>query len=72
MNNLQGSPWLLAHRSILKPNKPMKISLFGNDYVIWQDSLGSITALPNACPHMGAMLSEGWCVKKSDNNLSSI
>jgi phenylpropionate dioxygenase-like ring-hydroxylating dioxygenase large terminal subunit len=68
MNNLQGSPWLLAHRSMLKPNKPMKISLFGNDYVIWQDSLGSISALPNACPHMGAMLSEGWCVKKPDNS----
>ncbi len=64
MKQLQGVPWLLAHRSMLKPNKPMKISLFGSDYVIWQDSHGKIAALPNACPHMGAMLSEGWCVLK--------
>ncbi|MGG6270444.1 Rieske 2Fe-2S domain-containing protein [Leptolyngbya sp. AN03gr2] len=66
MEMLQGSPWLLAHRSMLKPNKPMKVSLYGHDYAIWQDSSGEIHALPNACPHMGAMLSEGWCVAKSD------
>jgi phenylpropionate dioxygenase-like ring-hydroxylating dioxygenase large terminal subunit len=68
MKQLQGVPWLLAHRSMLKPNKPMKISLFGSDYVIWQDSHGKIAALPNACPHMGAMLSEGWCVLKPDGS----
>ena len=56
MKQLQGSPWLIAHRSML-----------GQDYVLWQDSLGKITALPNACPHMGAMLSEGWCVAKVDD-----
>jgi phenylpropionate dioxygenase-like ring-hydroxylating dioxygenase large terminal subunit len=66
MNQLLGAPWLLAHRSMLKPNKPMKISLLGSDYVLWQDSRGNINALPNACPHMGAMLSEGWCVQKPD------
>ena len=68
MKQLQGSPWLLAHRSMLKPNKPVKISLLGQDYVLWQDSQGKIVALPNACPHMGAMLSEGWCVTKSDGS----
>ncbi|MCP6759190.1 MAG: Rieske 2Fe-2S domain-containing protein [Fischerella sp. CENA71] len=68
MHKLQGSPWLLAHRSMLKPNKPMKVSLFSNDYVLWQDSKGKINCLPNACPHMGAMLSEGWCVKQSNGS----
>jgi phenylpropionate dioxygenase-like ring-hydroxylating dioxygenase large terminal subunit len=68
MNNLQGVPWLLAHRSMLKPNKPTKVSLYGNDYVLWQDSNGKISSLPNACPHMGAMLSEGWCVPNSDGS----
>ncbi len=68
MKQLQGAPWLLAHRSMLKPNKPMKISLLGNDYVLWQDEKGYISALPNACPHMGAMLSAGWCVKKPDGS----
>lgn len=66
MTMLQGTPWLLAHRSMLKPNQPMKVSLYGNDYVLWQDDNGNISALPNACPHMGAMLSEGWCVSRSD------
>jgi phenylpropionate dioxygenase-like ring-hydroxylating dioxygenase large terminal subunit len=68
MKQLQGAPWLLTHRSMLKPNKPMKISLLGNDYVLWQNSDGAISALPNACPHMGAMLSEGWCVTKPDGS----
>ncbi|MBD2776939.1 Rieske 2Fe-2S domain-containing protein [Iningainema sp. BLCCT55] len=65
---LPGVPWLLAHRSMLKPNQPMKVSLYANDYVLWQDSLGKISCLPNACPHMGAMLSEGWCVTKPDGS----
>lgn len=65
---LKGAPWLLAHRSMLKPNQPMKVSLYGNDYVLWQDGTGKISCLPNACPHMGAMLSKGWCVNKSDGS----
>ena len=65
---LEGAPWLLAHRSMLKSNKPMKVSLYGNDYVLWQDGNGKIQGLPNACPHMGAMLSEGWCVSQPDGS----
>jgi phenylpropionate dioxygenase-like ring-hydroxylating dioxygenase large terminal subunit len=58
---LPGAPWLLAHKSMLAVNKPRKVSLYGFDYVLWKDAAGEIHALPNACPHMGAMLSEGWC-----------
>jgi phenylpropionate dioxygenase-like ring-hydroxylating dioxygenase large terminal subunit len=58
---LPGAPWLLAHKSMLKPSQPRKITLLGQDYVLWQDDDGTIQALPNACPHMGAMLSAGWC-----------
>lgn len=65
---LKGAPWLLAHRSMLKSNKPMKVSLYGNDYVLWQDGNGKIQGLLNACPHMGAMLSEGWCVSQPDGS----
>jgi phenylpropionate dioxygenase-like ring-hydroxylating dioxygenase large terminal subunit len=58
---LPGAPWLLAHKSMLQQDKPQQVSLQGNDYVLWLDENGEVQALPNACPHMGAMLSEGWC-----------
>lgn len=58
---LPGAPWLLAHKSMLAVDQPRKVSLYGNDYVLWQDASENIHALPNICPHMGAMLSEGWC-----------
>jgi phenylpropionate dioxygenase-like ring-hydroxylating dioxygenase large terminal subunit len=66
MNMLQGSPWLLAHKSMLAVNEPFKVALYGNDYVLWKDLQGNINALENICPHMGAMLSEGWCEAKPD------
>lgn len=65
---LPGAPWLLAHKSMLAVNKPQKISLQGNDCVMWKDAAGDVRALPNACPHMGAMLSEGWCEVASDGS----
>ena len=51
---------------MLTVNQPRKISLYGVDYVLWKDADGEIQALPNACPHMGAMLSEGWCEAQSE------
>jgi phenylpropionate dioxygenase-like ring-hydroxylating dioxygenase large terminal subunit len=67
---LPGAPWLLAHKSMLTVNQPRKISLYSTDYVMWKDVTGEIHALPNACPHMGAMLSEGWC--ESNHGSSAI
>ena len=58
---LPGAPWLLGHTAMLTVDQPRKIGLLGQDYVLWKDRTGTIQALPNACPHMGAMLSEGWC-----------
>lgn len=63
---LPGTPWLLAHRSMLPVNQPRKIALCGVDYVMWKDAQGAVHGLPNACPHMGAMLSEGWCEVQSN------
>ncbi|MGB7442877.1 MAG: Rieske 2Fe-2S domain-containing protein [Coleofasciculaceae cyanobacterium] len=64
---LPGAPWLLGHKSMLAVNQPHKVSLQGIDYVMWKTQAGEIHALPNACPHMGAMLSEGWCEAQSDS-----
>ncbi|MDY6940552.1 MAG: Rieske 2Fe-2S domain-containing protein [Cyanobacteriota bacterium] len=65
---LEGAPWLLAHKSMLEIDRPEKVSLYGRDYVIWKDRNGKVSALPNACPHMGAMLSEGWCDGSADGS----
>jgi phenylpropionate dioxygenase-like ring-hydroxylating dioxygenase large terminal subunit len=57
---LPGAPWLIAHRSMLGLNKPFKIRLNGQDYVLWQNAQGEILALDNVCPHMQASLADGW------------
>ena len=60
---LPGAPWLIAHRSMLGINRPYKITLNSQDYVLWQSDQGSIHALENVCPHMQAPLSDGWICK---------
>ncbi|PHM06401.1 Rieske (2Fe-2S) protein [Nostoc sp. 'Peltigera malacea cyanobiont' DB3992] len=61
-----GAPWLIAHKSILGVNKPNKITLNGQDYVIWQNQKGEVFALDNICPHMQAPLSDGWICQDRD------
>ena len=68
MSMLAGAPWLLAHKSMLSVNQPVKISLYGQDYVLWKSRNNTVHALPNACPHMGAMLSAGWCEAQADGS----
>ncbi|BAZ50826.1 hypothetical protein NIES4103_34430 [Nostoc sp. NIES-4103] len=63
---LPGAPWLIAHRSMLGVNKPHKITLNGQDYVIWQNQKGELFAIDNICPHMQAPLSDGWICKDRD------
>lgn len=63
---LPGAPWLIAHKSILGVNKPNKITLNGQDYVIWQNPKGEVFALDNICPHMQAPLSDGWICQERD------
>lgn len=57
---LPGAPWLIAHKSMLSPNKPYKLTLNNQDYVIWKNERGEVFALNNICPHMQAPLSNGW------------
>ncbi len=65
---LPGAPWLLAHKSMLPTNKPVKVALYGKDYVLWKDRNNNVQALPNVCSHMGAMLSAGWCEAQEDGS----
>lgn len=57
---LPGAPWLVAHKSMLSMNQPSKVTLNGQDYVLWQNQQGEVFALNNVCPHMQAPLSAGW------------
>ncbi|MDJ0597053.1 MAG: Rieske 2Fe-2S domain-containing protein [Pleurocapsa sp. MO_226.B13] len=63
---LPGAPWLIAHKSMLKVNKPYKITFNHQDYVIWKNNDGGVFALNNICPHMQAPLSDGWiCAQRN-------
>ncbi|MBW4449268.1 MAG: Rieske 2Fe-2S domain-containing protein [Spirirestis rafaelensis WJT71-NPBG6] len=64
--NLPGVPWLIAHKSMLKVNKPKLFTICGKDYVLWKNEKGEISALENICPHMGAKLSDGWICPESN------
>jgi phenylpropionate dioxygenase-like ring-hydroxylating dioxygenase large terminal subunit len=66
---LPGAPWLIAHRSMVGVNRPYKITLNSQDYVLWQTTKGSICGLENICPHMQAPLSEGW-ICESRNSIA--
>lgn len=63
---LPGAPWLIAHKSMLGINQPKKITLNGQDYVIWQNQKGEVCAINNVCPHLQAPLSEGWVCKEKN------
>lgn len=62
------APSLLANKSMLQLNQPKKVSLYGCHYVFWKYTKGEINALSNACSHMDAMLSEGWCKQRKGNS----
>ncbi len=63
---LPGAPWLIAHKSMLSVNKPYKFTLNHQDYVIWKNHDGEVSALNNICPHMQAPLSDGWiCAERN-------
>jgi len=64
--NLPGAPWLIAHKSMLKVNRPQMVTINRQDYVIWKNQVGKISALENKCPHMGAKLSQGWICPKTN------
>jgi phenylpropionate dioxygenase-like ring-hydroxylating dioxygenase large terminal subunit len=57
---LPGAPWLIAHKSMLGINQPFKVTLNGQDYVLWQNKANQVSALNNICPHLQAPLSNGW------------
>src|SRR5579862_6308807 len=41
--------------------KPVMVTILGEDLCFFRGKEGQVVALHNACPHRGAMLSEGSC-----------
>ncbi|HLY67483.1 MAG TPA: aromatic ring-hydroxylating dioxygenase subunit alpha [Chloroflexota bacterium] len=41
--------------------KPLLVKMLGQDLCLFRGKSGRVVALANACPHRGAMLSEGHC-----------
>ena len=72
MTILPGAPWAIAHKSMLEVNKPYKLTLNSQDYVIWKDDKGEVFALDNICPHMQAPLSNGWICREKKRDCLSI
>lgn len=64
--NLPGVPWLIGHKSMLSINQPKKLTISGQDYVLWKNKKGEVSALENICPHQGAKLSRGWICSKTN------
>jgi phenylpropionate dioxygenase-like ring-hydroxylating dioxygenase large terminal subunit len=58
--NNQWHPILLS--SELPAGKPVRARRFGLDLAFWRDSTGAPSALADACPHLGASLSQGAIV----------
>lgn len=44
--------------------KPVFLNMLGDDLCAFRGKSGEVVILPNACPHRGAMLSEGDCLFK--------
>jgi phenylpropionate dioxygenase-like ring-hydroxylating dioxygenase large terminal subunit len=53
--------WYAVAYSNAVADQPVECRLFGSDYVVWRPCPdGPVRAAPNACPHRGAALSQGW------------
>ncbi|MDO8383595.1 MAG: aromatic ring-hydroxylating dioxygenase subunit alpha [Microbacterium sp.] len=52
--------WYVVAYSSQVTNKPTRVRLLGDDYVIWRGRKGIVGAALDECPHRGSRLSQGW------------
>ncbi len=52
--------WYVAELSSVITNKPKRITMLGQDFVLYRDTKGQVVALHDLCAHCGAALSQGW------------
>ena len=51
--------YVVGEARTMKPNRPCKITLWSNDYVVWKTENNTYHALQDICPHRGVSLSSG-------------
>lgn len=51
--------YVIGEKDEIMINKPVKKTIWNNNYVIWKNRRGEYIALDDACPHKGASLSGG-------------
>jgi len=51
--------YVVAQSDEVKTNRPRKVTIWNNNYVIWKNRHGEFIALDDVCPHKGASLSGG-------------
>ncbi|MGK7875158.1 MAG: Rieske 2Fe-2S domain-containing protein [Xenococcaceae cyanobacterium] len=52
--------WYVSEHSSAITNKPKRITMLGQEFVLYRDTKGQVAALSNLCPHRGGALSDGW------------
>ena len=56
-----GGGWVVLDASRRITDAPRRFDVAGQEWVVWRDQVGQVNVAPNACPHMGARLSDGFC-----------
>jgi nitrite reductase/ring-hydroxylating ferredoxin subunit len=54
--------YVVAPAHCINTKKPFRLKFMGRQFVLWRDNNGSINALDDRCPHVGASLSGGRIV----------
>jgi len=58
--------YVIGEKKDFIANKPNKVTVWDNNYVVWKNSNNTYVALDDACPHKGASLS---CGKVTNGNI---
>ncbi len=57
--------WYVAEWSAKVKDKPVKVRLLGQNFVLFRDSNGKVSCLSDICIHRGGSLSNGWTSERN-------
>ena len=56
--------WYVAEWSKAVKDKPVRVKLLGQNFVLFRDKAGKVNCLSDVCIHRGGSLSKGWTTKR--------